>query len=212
VNKAKKAALSGEINVVSELSLDAMIGLIESLEDKTTRVMLQPLDEDTVQFRLVYVRQGRSTAGVSGQVRRWAGSMSHVVCSGETIHHRRWHWRRWLLVSMAVLVSLPLIGIASGNLVTGISAFLMYTGLVLGTLCLLALYEIWRRFEWNRVPEQRFAAHQTGIPHYKDREHLLEKIVSCVKSSEAAPRLTLPNSAENPLPIVSPQESAREQK
>src|SRR5262245_47795014 len=135
VNKTKKAVHSAEINVVSELSLEKMIQQLEALADKTTQVIVQSPDDDTVLFRLTYMRDGRSTASVSGQVRRWAESMSHVVCNGDEIHSQTWHWRRWLLVGMAVLVSLPLLAITSGNLVIWLSAFLMYVGLVLGTLC-----------------------------------------------------------------------------
>ena len=57
-----------------------------------------------------------------------------------------------------------------------------------------------------------FAAYQTGIPHYKDRDRLLQKIVGCVKPVEFPQRLTLPENTDHPVNVVSPQEIAREQR
>ncbi|MGB1286624.1 MAG: hypothetical protein ACPG7F_08835 [Aggregatilineales bacterium] len=162
-----------EINVVSSLDIEAVASEIAALENKQIRVVFDEIDADHTGFMIGYLRDGEVTASVKGVMRRWAGTMTHIICDGHARHKRPLIKRLYKFIeylaagwlTAVIAIQLPLILSVSSGDATFIRLFtlLMFVGLLLAPA-----YYITRILA-------RMAGE--GVNYIRDRERLLQGIV-----------------------------------
>lgn len=178
----KTGPQQAEINVVSELMLEEVIQQLLNLPDETAdpiRVTVTPVHEDLADFVMVYEREGKATAFAEGHLRRWADSMTHIVCDGSP------RTDMGLIRGEAVLGVPGILIIVGGVLALMDIIFLLrlaslllivmaMTGpaLLAGVLAILAVNTF--------APDSIKLRRRRNNPYHKDRDRLLQLVADTV--------------------------------
>lgn len=80
--KSGGLAPTSEIDFLSSMSLEEATQRVAALADVEHPVTLTHISDDHYRFRLQYKHGGRVLGQISGDLRRWQGTMTRVHCSG----------------------------------------------------------------------------------------------------------------------------------
>jgi hypothetical protein len=185
-----KRLVKADLNFISQKPLEVVVQDIQTLAPKAVTAQVEWSEVDTALFQLTYTRDGRTTAEVSGQLRRWAGDMTHIYCDGRTFHKKISYVRSLLgwIVTIALIspfVMCPMAWFANSPFINSLLFYsflaFMFTGIILGIINLVS-------YVLQATSVQRRALRQSSLskPEKKDRERLLQFLTEIIRDEDYA--------------------------
>jgi hypothetical protein len=188
--KSKQLA-NADLNFISKQPFEQVIEQLQDLGNRHVKPNIRQVDHDTAIFQLSFVRGDKTTAEVTGRLKRWAGDMTHIYCDGRifkksNVRSQLWSWA----IDLPGLIGLwlfSLLLISSKNLSVSLTDLLLYTFTL--SLIIFGLFHFARIIlkiviQSITLETSQFRDQFISNPEAKDRERLFHAITSIIRDDD----------------------------